>query len=116
MESHFYHFTGTLNSWTLLTCLSYHFLLYFFTSSEVFCNKGVDFFHFMDMKRHLSVPRANDVLTNLELLDGVVQPPALHFSSVKLVLLLRYSLFETVDLLLGVPEGLLYTGQGGLLH
>lgn len=50
--------------------------------------------------------------TRLELLDGIVEPPALHFTSVKLVLLLGHCLFEGADLLLHLPEGALQASQG----
>lgn len=50
--------------------------------------------------------------TCLELLDGIVEPPALHFTSVKLVLLLGYRLFEGADLFLHLSEGALQASQG----
>lgn len=54
--------------------------------------------------------------TCLELLDGIVEAPALHFTSVKLVLLLGHSLFEGADLFLHLSEGALQPSQARLLH
>lgn len=53
---------------------------------------------------------------HLELLDGVVEPPALHFSSVKIVSLLGHGVPEGADLLLRLPEGSLQASQGRILH
>lgn len=55
------------------------------------------------------------LVTHLQLLNGVVQPPPLHLSGVDVVLLLSYCVFETADLLLCVPERRLHPGQSGLL-
>lgn len=57
-----------------------------------------------------------DTLTCLELLDGIVKPPALHLTSVKLVLLLGHSLFEGADLFLCVSQSPLDPSQSRLLH
>lgn len=53
---------------------------------------------------------------HLELLDGVVEPPAIHFSSMKVVSLLGHGVLQGADLLLRLPEGTLQASQGRILH
>lgn len=65
--------------------------------------------------RELSIP-PTERPPCLELLDGVVEPPALHLSTVNLVCLAGHSLLQVADSVLGLPQGVLATGESGGLH